>query len=194
MPEPQERDRTALIIGFPQRRSAWQTIAPSLSDWMCTRTRSWRRTRKDIIDRAWDAQLRLCKRFRKLTQAGKHPTSWSSPLPASFRVSSGISAGGQCRTDPRHDFTSIHEPENESPADGAAPVACTTRVGVGRRTAAPPTRVPRPRQVHGRIPVLRYPTREYQLERPSVVLAAPSAGDSTTQTETATTCYFRFRS
>lgn len=28
---------------------------------------------KDIIDRAWDAQLRLCKRFRRLTQAGKHP-------------------------------------------------------------------------------------------------------------------------
>lgn len=28
---------------------------------------------KPIIDRAWDAQLRLCRRFRKLTQAGKHP-------------------------------------------------------------------------------------------------------------------------
>jgi transposase len=28
---------------------------------------------KDIVDRAWDAQLRLCKRFRRLTQAGKHP-------------------------------------------------------------------------------------------------------------------------
>src|SRR3546814_16943905 len=28
---------------------------------------------KEIIDRAWDAQLRLCKRFRKLTQSGKHP-------------------------------------------------------------------------------------------------------------------------
>jgi transposase len=28
---------------------------------------------KPIIDRAWDAQLRLCKRFRRLTQAGKHP-------------------------------------------------------------------------------------------------------------------------
>lgn len=27
---------------------------------------------KPIIDRAWDAQLRLCKRYRKLTQAGKH--------------------------------------------------------------------------------------------------------------------------
>jgi transposase len=28
---------------------------------------------RPIIDRAWDAQLRLCRRFRKLTQAGKHP-------------------------------------------------------------------------------------------------------------------------
>jgi transposase len=28
---------------------------------------------KDIVDRAWDAQLRLCKRFQKLTRAGKHP-------------------------------------------------------------------------------------------------------------------------
>lgn len=28
---------------------------------------------KPIIDRAWDAQLRLCRRFRKLTQHGKHP-------------------------------------------------------------------------------------------------------------------------
>lgn len=28
---------------------------------------------KPIIDRAWDAQLRLCKKFRKLTQKGKHP-------------------------------------------------------------------------------------------------------------------------
>jgi len=27
---------------------------------------------KEIIDRSWDAQLRLCKRYRKLTQAGKH--------------------------------------------------------------------------------------------------------------------------
>lgn len=27
---------------------------------------------KAVIDRAWDAQLRLCKRYRKLTQAGKH--------------------------------------------------------------------------------------------------------------------------
>ncbi len=26
---------------------------------------------KAIIDRAWDAQLRLCKRFRKLTARGK---------------------------------------------------------------------------------------------------------------------------
>ncbi|MBT2748347.1 MULTISPECIES: IS110 family transposase [unclassified Lysobacter] len=28
---------------------------------------------KLIVDRAWDAQLRLCGRFRKLTQQGKHP-------------------------------------------------------------------------------------------------------------------------
>src|SRR3546814_20898888 len=28
---------------------------------------------KEIIDRAWDAQLRLCTRFRKLTQSGKNP-------------------------------------------------------------------------------------------------------------------------
>jgi hypothetical protein len=26
---------------------------------------------KPIIDRAWDAQVRLCKRFRKLTARGK---------------------------------------------------------------------------------------------------------------------------
>ena len=26
---------------------------------------------KPIVDRAWDAQLRLCKRFRKLTARGK---------------------------------------------------------------------------------------------------------------------------
>ncbi len=28
---------------------------------------------KPIIDRAWDAQLRLCRRYRKLSQQGKHP-------------------------------------------------------------------------------------------------------------------------
>jgi transposase len=28
---------------------------------------------KAVIDRAWDAQLRLCRRYRKLTQHGKHP-------------------------------------------------------------------------------------------------------------------------
>jgi len=28
---------------------------------------------KPIIDRAWDAQLRLCKRYRRLTARGKHP-------------------------------------------------------------------------------------------------------------------------
>lgn len=28
---------------------------------------------KPIIDRAWDAQLRLCRQFRKLTARGKHP-------------------------------------------------------------------------------------------------------------------------
>ena len=28
---------------------------------------------KAIIDRAWDAQLRLCRKYRKLTQHGKHP-------------------------------------------------------------------------------------------------------------------------
>lgn len=28
---------------------------------------------KPIVDRAWDAQLRLCRKFRKLTQRGKHP-------------------------------------------------------------------------------------------------------------------------
>jgi hypothetical protein len=27
---------------------------------------------KEVIDRAWHAQLRLCKRYRRLTQAGKH--------------------------------------------------------------------------------------------------------------------------
>jgi hypothetical protein len=27
---------------------------------------------KAVIDRAWDAQLRLCKRYRKLTARGKH--------------------------------------------------------------------------------------------------------------------------
>ena len=27
---------------------------------------------KDVVDRAWDAQLRLCKRYRKLTARGKH--------------------------------------------------------------------------------------------------------------------------
>ena len=27
---------------------------------------------KPVIDRAWDAQLRLCSRFRKLTARGKH--------------------------------------------------------------------------------------------------------------------------
>jgi transposase len=27
---------------------------------------------KPIVDRAWDAQLRLCSRFRKLTARGKH--------------------------------------------------------------------------------------------------------------------------
>jgi len=26
-----------------------------------------------VIDRAWDAQLRLCRRFRRLNQQGKHP-------------------------------------------------------------------------------------------------------------------------
>lgn len=30
---------------------------------------------KEIIDRAWDAQLRLCKRFRKLQARGKHPNT-----------------------------------------------------------------------------------------------------------------------
>lgn len=28
---------------------------------------------KETVERAWAAQLRLCKRFRKLTQTGKHP-------------------------------------------------------------------------------------------------------------------------
>lgn len=28
---------------------------------------------KHIIDRAWDAQLRLCKRYARLTRSGKHP-------------------------------------------------------------------------------------------------------------------------
>ncbi|MGH8454222.1 MAG: IS110 family transposase [Nevskiales bacterium] len=28
---------------------------------------------KEIVDRAWDAQLRLCRKFRKLTAQGKHP-------------------------------------------------------------------------------------------------------------------------
>jgi transposase len=28
---------------------------------------------RDVVERAWIAQLRLCKRFRRLTHAGKHP-------------------------------------------------------------------------------------------------------------------------
>ncbi|NKF24790.1 IS110 family transposase [Solimonas marina] len=28
---------------------------------------------KPVVDRAWDAQLRLCRRYRKLSQQGKHP-------------------------------------------------------------------------------------------------------------------------
>jgi len=28
---------------------------------------------KPIVDRAWDAQLRLCGRYRRLTLHGKHP-------------------------------------------------------------------------------------------------------------------------
>jgi len=46
---------------------------------------------KPIIDRAWDAQLRLCRRYRKLTQRGKHPNGVVRRWRGSWRVLSGTS-------------------------------------------------------------------------------------------------------
>src|SRR3546814_3436854 len=76
--------------------------------------------------------------------------SWSLPLRGSSQASSGISVAGRWSPHPDQDsrsvFFNLQPSEDESPADGAAPVACTTRVGVRRWTAARPTRVPRPRR------------------------------------------------
>src|SRR3546814_5996175 len=70
--------------------------------------------------------------------------SWSLPLRGSSQASSGISVAGRWSPHPDQDsrsvFFNLQPSEDESPADGAAPVACTTRVGVRRWTAARPTR------------------------------------------------------
>jgi hypothetical protein len=93
---------------------------------------------KAIIDRAWDAQLRLCKRFRKLTARGK---PHNVALVAVARELAGFiwdiarmsTAAPPSIADSR---TSQSLKEIESAVGGAAPVRCATRHGVTRRTCS----------------------------------------------------------